>query len=97
AEQLHMPERVAGMNANLGRVALARGDVETAKSYLYRALELAEQIEQWHLATRSRIWVAPILSSQDRRRILDEAGQIAEQHGYHGLLDQITEIDSQIY
>ncbi len=96
AEQIPIPERIAGMNANLGLVAKQRGDIELARSRLQTALELVEPLGNHHLEVRIRIWLASLLPQSDARGCLKLARVIAEQGGLQGLLDEIMELENQL-
>jgi tetratricopeptide (TPR) repeat protein len=90
AERLRVPERIAGHTANLGRVALARGEEALALYRLSTALAQAQALGVRHLAAQVRLWLAPLLppaeaeahraevrafaAATGRRRLLAEAG-----------------------
>ncbi len=93
AEELAIPERIAGLTANLGLVAERRGDAELARRQLAAALAQAEKLAASHLATRIRIWLAPLLPSDEARRCLSEARAVAESSGYLRLLDEIAQVE----
>ena len=83
------------MRANLGRVAKQRGQTALALDYLSDALARADQIHAYHLAARIRIWLAPLLPPAEARRRLAEAREIAERRGFHGLLDELDQVEQQ--
>lgn len=93
AEQLNIPERIAGLTANLGRAEILRGDAPRARELLQAALHRADQIGASHLAVRIRIWLAPLLSSSERTQRLSEAHALAEASGYARLLDEIAQLE----
>ncbi|HLO18295.1 MAG TPA: AAA family ATPase, partial [Anaerolineales bacterium] len=96
AEQIPVPERIAGLNANLGLVARKRGRASLARERLQRALELAEQLGSHHLEVRIRIGLAPLLPSEDARRCLNAAHTLAEKDGLQGLLDEIAVLEKNL-
>lgn len=90
ARAMPIPERVAGITANLGLVKKARGQNDAARELLTDARERADAVGNGHLAVRIRIWLAPLLSDADARTCLREAYEIAEANGYAGLLHEIA-------
>jgi tetratricopeptide (TPR) repeat protein len=97
AEQIPVPERIAGLTANLGLVAKARNELELARKRLTAALNLAERLGSHHLEVRIRIWLAPLLPSREARRCLDSAHALAERDGLQGLLQEILELEKDLY
>lgn len=95
AEQLPMPERIAGLTANLGRIAAERGQTDLAKAQLSTALAQAEHLGRGHLAARIRMWLVPLISPAEARQHLAEARTTAEGGGYHSLLDEIARLEAQ--
>jgi predicted ATPase len=93
AEQIPIPERIAGMTANLGLVAKERGDIDLARERFQTALNLVEPLGNRHLEVRIRIWLAPMLSVKDARVCLNSARILAEQGELQGLLDEIGELE----
>jgi tetratricopeptide (TPR) repeat protein len=93
AEQIPIPERIAGMTANLGLVAKRRGDIDLAREQLQAALELVEPLRNYHLEVRIRIWLAPLLSLEDARTCLNSARTLAEQGELQGLLEEIEKLE----
>src|SRR5258708_2073132 len=61
AERLNMPERVAGLTANLGLVAQARGESALALYRFSAAMAQADAIGTRHLASQIRLCLAPLL------------------------------------
>jgi tetratricopeptide (TPR) repeat protein len=96
AEQIPIPERVAGMIANLGLVAKERGDIDLACERFQTALRLVEPLRNYHLEVRIRIWLAPMLSFEDARVCLNTARILAEQSKLHGLLEEIGELEKDL-
>lgn len=96
AEQMSMSERIAGMTANLGRVAKDRGDNDLAREQLQRALSLVTSLGNHHLEVRIRIWLLPLLSLKDARACLKSAREIAERDGLKGLLEEIGELEKDL-
>jgi tetratricopeptide (TPR) repeat protein len=93
AEQLAIPERIAGLTANLGLVARQRGDTARARELLAEALERANQIGSSHLAVRIRIWLASLLPPDQARSYLRQAREIAESSHYVRLLEDIAQLE----
>jgi tetratricopeptide (TPR) repeat protein len=96
AGQIPIPERIAGMTANLGLVAKARGDTELARERLQTALNLVEPLGNHHLEVRIRLWLAPLLSSKEALACLNSARILAEQGGLNGLLEEIDELEKNL-
>jgi tetratricopeptide (TPR) repeat protein len=96
AEGIPIPERIAGLTANLGLVARRRGQNDLARQRLSDALEQADQLGARHLGVRIRIWLAPLLSAANARQRLREAGDLAEQGGFHRLLDEIAQLEQSL-
>ena len=92
AERLHIPERIAGLGANLGLVALHRGEHSLASEYLTTALIRADSLGTRHLAAQIRVWLAPLLPPAEARVALSEARAIAESGGRTRILEQIEAI-----
>ena len=93
AERVPVPERIAGLTANLGLVAQRRGQEELARQRLADALNLADQLGVLHLAVRIRCWLAPLLSPGEARLQLQEARRIAEKSGFGHLLEDIASLE----
>jgi DNA-binding SARP family transcriptional activator len=96
AEQIIIPERIAGMTANLGLVAKKRGNTELASDRLKQALKLVQPLGNYHLEVRIRIWLAPLLPLTDARSCLNSAHVLAEQGGLQGLLKEIVELENRL-
>jgi DNA-binding SARP family transcriptional activator len=93
AEQFTVPERVAGLHANLGLVASRRGDTPLAIHLLSRALSEADGLGTPHLAAQIRIWLAPLLPAEERRLMLAEAQAFAQASSRQRLLEQIQRLE----
>jgi predicted ATPase len=96
AEQVTIPERIAGLTANLGLVAQRRGLTELAQQHLSDALARADQLGVRHLAVRIRLWLAPLLPPLEARNRLREARTIAEESGFSRLLDEIVQLEQEL-
>ncbi len=93
AKQIPVPERVAGMTANLGLAARQRGETGKARELLTEALGLAQQLGSHHLEVRIRIWLAPLLPPDEARGCLAPAHLVADKEGLQGLLDEIVGLE----
>jgi tetratricopeptide (TPR) repeat protein len=96
AERMPFPERVAGLTANLGLVALRRGQAALAIHRLSTALARADALGTRHLAVQIRVWLAPLLPPAEARAILAEARALAESGGRRLLLDAIARLEMEI-
>jgi tetratricopeptide (TPR) repeat protein len=96
AERLSMPERIAGLTANLGRVAQRRGETALAIQQLSTALAKAEELGLPHLAAQIHLWLAPLLPPSEARAHLARAQAIAESGGRKRLLEEIEAASRQI-
>ena len=94
AERLTIPERIAGLTANLGLVAARRGEVVLAVYRLSTALARADALGTQHLAAQIRVWLAPLLPPDEARARLAEARAIAERGGRRRLLAEIAEVEA---
>jgi hypothetical protein len=81
AEQLSMPERLAGLTANLGLVARARGQNDLDIHRLSTALARADVLGTRHLAAQIRLWLAPLLPVAQAHTYLAEVRAFAEYSG----------------
>jgi predicted ATPase/DNA-binding SARP family transcriptional activator len=97
AKQIPLPERIAGMTANLGLVAKQRGDLALARERLQDALKLVEPLHNRHLEVRILIWLAPMLPINDCHACLNRACALAEQGGLNGLLVDIEELEKSLF
>jgi hypothetical protein len=95
AERLNIPERIAGLGANLGLVALYREQESLAIHRLSSALARADALGTRHLAAQIRVWLAPLLPPAEARTALAEARSIAEAGGRKLILQQIARLEQQ--
>ena len=95
AEQLPIPERVAGLTANLALVSIKRGQTALAIHRLSTALARADALGTRHLAAQIRIWLAPLLPPAEARATLAEARALAESGNRTRLLEQINRLEAQ--
>jgi DNA-binding SARP family transcriptional activator len=93
AERLAIPERVAGLTANLGLVALRRGQTALAIHRLSAAIARADALGTRHLAAQVRVWLAPLLPPAEARAAIAEARAIAESGGRRRLLAEIAQVE----
>lgn len=96
AEKLAMPERIAGLTANLGLVAQQLGQTMLAIHRLSLALAKADSLGTRHLAAQIRIWLAPLLPLPEARAHLAEARTIAESSDRRRLIQEIEAIERQL-
>jgi hypothetical protein len=94
AQQFAAAERVAGLTANLGLVAKARGDKEQARQLLLSALAQMETLNIRFAVTQIRLWVAPLLSLEAAHEQLAQARQIAAEDGYKQLLSEAERLET---
>jgi len=97
AERLNIPERMAGLMANLGLVAVARGQTELAIFRLSTALTRADGLGTKHLAANIRLWLAPLLPAHEARAYLAEVRAFAEGTGRKRLLSEVVEVEKKLY
>ncbi|MBX0327772.1 transcriptional regulator, partial [Oscillochloris sp. ZM17-4] len=93
AERLAIPERIAGLGANLGLVAMRREQEPLAIHRLSTALARADALGVRHLAAQIRVWLAPLLPPAEARATLAEARAIAEGGGRTRIIDQIRRLE----
>jgi tetratricopeptide (TPR) repeat protein len=91
--RLNMPERVAGLTANLGLVSRERGQESLAIYRLSKALGQADALGTRHLAAQIRLWLAPLLPAAEGRQRLAEARLIAESTGRKRLLEEAQRLE----
>ncbi len=96
SERLSIPERLAGLMANLGLVAQQRGENALAIHRLSTALARAEALNLKHLSAQIRVWLAPLLPINEARAHLAEARSIAESSGRKRLLEEIEAASQRI-
>lgn len=94
AQRLYQPERIAGLTANLGLLALARGQNELAIHRLSTALNQADAISSRFLAAQIHLWLAPLLPPDAARTHLAEAHTIIAAGRYHRLLPQLKRLEA---
>jgi hypothetical protein len=97
SERVNMPERVAGLTANLGLVAQARGENALALYRLSAAMAQADAIGTRHLAAQIRLWLAPLLPAAEGRARLAEARAFAESEGRARLLQEAAALEQQLF
>ena len=97
SERIHMPERVAGLTANLGLVAQARGETALALYRLSAAMAQADAIGTRHLAAQIRLWLAPLLPPAEGRARLAEARAFADSEGRARLLQEAIELEQKLF
>ena len=93
ARQVPIAERIAGHTANLGQVAIRRGQTELARARLREALVQARAVGAGHLGVRIRLWLAPLVPPDEAAALLAEARAAAEAAGYFGLLDDLRRLE----
>jgi DNA-binding SARP family transcriptional activator len=93
AERLAMPERVAGLTANLGLLALARGEERLAIHRLSRALAHADDLGSHHLAAQIRLWLAPLLPPAEAHAALAQVRALAARGGRRRLLQEAERLE----
>ncbi len=96
AEAFHISERVAGITANLGLLAIQRGQPAAAIHHLSTALGLADALGTRHLAVRVRLWLAPLLPLPEAHRRLAEARSMADESGRQGLLEEARQVEEKL-
>jgi tetratricopeptide (TPR) repeat protein len=94
AEQFAIPERLAGLTANLGLVALRRGQTTLAIHRLSTALARAEALGTRHLTAKIHLWLAPLLPPTERQIHVAAARAIAESTGRRLLLEEVQQLES---
>lgn len=96
ARRVPMPERIAGLTANLGLVARARGESALALHRLSAAMAQADALGTRHLAAQIRLWLAPLLPAAEARARLAEARAFAESGGRARLLAEAAAVEAQL-
>jgi tetratricopeptide (TPR) repeat protein len=96
AHRLNQPERVAGVTANMGLLALARGQTDLAAHHLYMALTQADAISSRFLAAQIRLWLAPLVEPVTAATYLAEARAIVTAGRYYRLLPQLERLESSL-
>jgi tetratricopeptide (TPR) repeat protein len=96
AEQQPLPERVAGLTANLGLVALAHGETTLALHRLSAAMAHADALGTHHLAAQIRLWLAPLLPPSEARGRLAEVRGFAQGGGRTRLLAEADALEKKL-
>jgi DNA-binding SARP family transcriptional activator/tetratricopeptide (TPR) repeat protein len=96
AQQFSIPERIAGLTANLGLVAQQHGQRRQARDYLSTALAQADELNLRHLAVQIRLWLVPLLPLAEAQTYLAAARSVAEQDGYERLLAEAARLEVEI-
>lgn len=96
AQRLAVPERIAGLTANLGLLALKHGQDCLAIHRLSMALAQADGLGTRHLAAQIRLWLVPLLPTGEARAYLAEARNIAESGNRRRLLDEVARLEEQV-
>jgi DNA-binding SARP family transcriptional activator/predicted ATPase len=96
AERLSMPERIAGLTANLGLVSQRCGETALAIHRLSNALARADAAGTQHLAAQIRLWLVPLLPSGEARAVLAEARAIAANGGRKRLLAEADRLEREL-
>ena len=96
AERLNMPERIAGLTANLGLVAQRCGETTLAIHRLSSALARADAAGTQHLAALIRLWLVPLLPAAEAHTMLAEARAIAANGGRKRLLAEADRLEREL-
>jgi tetratricopeptide (TPR) repeat protein len=96
AGRLSFPERLAGLTANLGRVAHRRGETALAIHRLSTALAQADSLNLKHLGAQIRLWLAPLLPPQEARLRLAEVRALAESSGRKRMLEEALKLEKEL-
>jgi DNA-binding SARP family transcriptional activator/tetratricopeptide (TPR) repeat protein len=95
AERLDIPERIAGLTANLGLLAQRRGRTDLARKHLAFALASASAIGARHLSAQIRVWLAALLPPAEAHKHLAAARAFAAAGHRRLLLEQIDALERQ--
>lgn len=93
AEGLNIRERIAGITANLGLLAIQRGQPTRAIHRLASAQAQADSLRLNHLSALIRTWLVPLLPPEEAHTALAEARAIAESGGRTRLLQEIAQLE----
>lgn len=93
AIELGNQERRAGLTANLGLVARARGDTELAIARLNQALDEAAQLNTQHLIARIHVWLVPLVPREQAPEHLETARRLAIESGFAQVLEQVEQLE----
>jgi hypothetical protein len=85
---------VTGLGANMGRLALSRGQTSLAIHRFSTALARAENLGLYHLAAQIRIWLALLLPPAEAKVQLEQARTFAERGKRKYLLEQIKNLEN---
>jgi DNA-binding SARP family transcriptional activator len=96
AEQIPVPERIAGLTANLGLIALRRGQQEQARQRLFSARKQADALGARHLVVRICLWLAPLLPAREAFDLLNEARAIALTSGFEQLVKEVIQLETEL-
>ncbi|MCC6454615.1 MAG: AAA family ATPase [Caldilineaceae bacterium] len=96
AQRLNQRERIAGITANLGLLAQARGQHELAIHRFTTAISQADAISSRFLAAQIRLWLAPLLSREEAHTCLTEARAIITTGHYDRLLPQLERLETEL-
>ncbi len=96
SEQLSIQERIAGLTANLGLVAVRRGQTALAVHRLSLALARAEGLRTLHLAAQIRLWLAPLLPYREALSHLEIVRAYAASSGRKRLLSQVETLFEEV-
>jgi len=78
AQRFSMAERVAGIHAGFGRLALVRGDSAQSLEHFNLALLQADNLGTRRLSIQVRLWMVPLLPSEAALERLEEARALSE-------------------
>ncbi|TAK36361.1 MAG: hypothetical protein EPO21_02785 [Chloroflexota bacterium] len=93
-ERFFIPYPIAGLMANLGRLAERRGQTATAVHWLSRALARADAMGTRHLAAQIRLWLIPLLPPTAAEACMAEVRTMAERQGRQCLLEEIARLEA---
>ena len=96
SERLSMPERMAGLTANLGRVAQRRGETTLAIHRLSTALAKAEALGLPHLTAQIRVWLAPLLPPLKRGRNWPRLVRLQKAAGGNGCWRRLSKLEREV-
>jgi tetratricopeptide (TPR) repeat protein len=96
AQRLNQPERIAGIIANLGLLALAQGKNEVAIQRLSSARTQADAISSRFLAAQIRLWLAPLVDPATADTLLHEAQEIINAGHYYRLQPQLERLETDL-
>jgi tetratricopeptide (TPR) repeat protein len=94
AQRLNQPERIAGVTANMGRLAQSRGQIELATHRFTTALAQADAISSRFLAAQIRLWLAPLVPRATAHTYLSEARTIIATGRYHRLVPPLERLEN---